>query len=108
VAATADGVWIGFGYNGKEEQADLWHFDLSSKCWQQVRTTGSLPTARSVTDMVLLRGSLQQPTLFVFGGEFTPSQQGHEGAGEYHDDAYVFDIKKSEWTRIAAVSTAAC
>jgi hypothetical protein len=104
MAVDADRVWIGFGYNGKEELSDLWHFELLSKSWHRVKASGDLPTARSVTDLVLLNGDSDHPTLFIFGGEFTPSKQGHEGAGEYHADAYILDIKSMKWTRVPAVS----
>lgn len=46
------------------------------------------------------------PALFVFGGEFTPSAQGHEGAGEYHADAFLYNVKANAWTGIK-VSTRA-
>jgi len=42
-----------------------------------------------------------QGSLFVFGGEFTPSAQGHEGAGEYHRDAWLFSIAEQTWSEVS-------
>lgn len=50
------------GYNGKEEQADLWKFDLKSRSWSRVQPLGDAPKARSVTDLVLLPDYCKSPT----------------------------------------------
>lgn len=39
-------------------------------------------------------------SLFVFGGEYTPSSQGHEGAGLFHSDSYVYDIALQQWKQV--------
>jgi hypothetical protein len=56
LAAFESTVYVGFGYNGVEEQTDLWSFDLAAKKWTRLETTGEKPTARSVTDLVALPG----------------------------------------------------
>ena len=98
-AVHVDGsVHVLFGYNGKQELDQHFVFSLSQRAWQQVQAVGSSsPTPRSVTDCVHLPGL---GSLWVFGGEFTPSVNGHEGAGEYHADAHLFDIKRSVWSMV--------
>lgn len=95
--ATADAVFIAFGYNGKEEQEDLWRFDLGKKSWSKIEPRGEVkPSTRSVTDLAAGANG----TFFVFGGEFTPSAQGHEGAGAYLDDAFLFNEKDQTWSKL--------
>jgi hypothetical protein len=153
--AGVDGtVFVGFGYNGHEEQSDLWRLDASrvgqqpGPRWQRVELAQDSvkPAARSVTDLVALPNFCQtqyarlcalvcvlthraysstqlfplcvlcvgsvctcwlpdavgagRHALYVFGGEFTPSVQGHEGAGEYHRDAFVFNVHTHRWHAI--------
>jgi hypothetical protein len=75
-------VHVLFGYNGKSEQEDHYIFDLASSRWSRVRVADAItPTARSVTDVVYLGSLGAQGSLLVYGGEFTPSVNGHEGAG---------------------------
>jgi hypothetical protein len=104
LAAFDDSVFTGFGYNGKNELNDLYRFDLTTHKWTSVDIMGG-PSARSVTDLVALSCSVGTDKsvsnkLFVFGGEWTPSVKGHEGAGEYHSDAFVMDVKTNIWTKI--------
>lgn len=102
LAAFENTIFVAFGYNGKEEQRDLWRFDLNTKSWTKVTPSGDVtPTPRSVTDLVALPSfaTSRGDQLFVFGGEFTPSAQGHDGAGEYHSDAYVYDLTSNTWSQ---------
>ena len=93
-----------FGYNGKEELDTHYTLTLatpttSSTGWQlQSQSTGDRPAPRSVTDTVYL-SSLN--ALFTFGGEYTPSVQGHEGAGSYHDTAYVYRLADGVWVKVS-------
>lgn len=74
-----------FGYDGKCEQGDHFVFDLDTLRWSRLHGAAAdrdhhakHPPARSVTDVVYLPGvGSGQGSLFVFGGEFTPSAQGH-------------------------------
>ena len=101
----SDGLHVLFGYNGKEEQRDHWLWDKTARHWRQLLcATG--PAARSVTDVVYLPGVGASGSLFVFGGEFTPSAQGHEGAGSYHNDAWLFDLASQSWSQAGSGSTA--
>ena len=97
IVHASDGLHVLFGYNGKEELADHWLWDKQVRRWDLL-SGDSGPRARSVTDVVFLRGVGEKGSLFVFGGEFTPSAQGHEGAGSYHNDAWLFDIALSTWS----------
>ena len=56
LAADDANVYVAFGYNGKEEQDDLWKFDRTNKSWTKVEPNGQKPTPRSVTDLVALKG----------------------------------------------------
>ena len=103
LVALPDAVHVLFGYNGKVEADDHFVFDLVTKVWRQVQTP-IVPPARSVTDAVYVSRIGRLGSIFVFGGEFTPSQQGHEGAGEYHGDAWLFDIDTERWTQISTPS----
>ena len=93
-----------FGYNGKEELDLHYTFTLdtpttSATGWQlQTQSTGDRPAPRSVTDTVYLSAL---NSLFTFGGEYTPSAQGHEGAGSYHASAYVYNLKADEWVQVS-------
>jgi len=69
---------------------------LETSEWKKLEHLVS-PPARSVTDVVHLPGLGNAGSLFVFGGEFTPSSQGHEGAGTYRDDSWVYDLESNKW-----------
>lgn len=112
--AVHNGVaYVAFGYNGKEELGDLWSIDTNidtNAQWVKLWSSSSNesndnrgPAPRSVTDMVVLTniiGLPGRPALFAFGGEWTPSANGHEGAGEYHDGAWCYDIPGKHWLRV--------
>lgn len=68
----------------------------------QCVNTDPRPAPRSVTDLVALPAVGRHGALFVFGGEFTPSSQGHDGAGEFHRDAWLFDLDSEQWTKVCA------
>ena len=93
-----------FGYSGKEELDTHYTFTLatpttSASGWQlQPQSTGDRPAPRSVTDTVYLPAL---NALFTFGGEFTASAQGHEGAGSYHDSAYLYRLDEAEWVKVS-------
>ena len=97
IVHASDGLHVLFGYNGKEELADHWLWNKQDRRWDRL-TSNDGPPARSVTDVVFVRGVGAKGSLFVFGGEYTPSAQGHEGAGSYHRDAWLFDIASSTWS----------
>ena len=96
-----------FGYNGSEELDTHYTLALSTPTtatsgWQlQTRSSGERPAPRSVTDTVYLPSV---DALFTFGGEYTPSAQGHDGAGSYHNSAYVYQMGAGEWARVSSGS----
>lgn len=48
-------LYIGFGYDGKQELQDVWMWDISSKQWQELPcSTNMKPSNRSVTSLVVL------------------------------------------------------
>ena len=98
-------VHVLFGYNGKEELTQHFTFDLATSTWAAVKATGHLPAARSVTDAVHLAGL---NCLWAWGGEFTPSAQGHDGAGLYHSgQGLLFDLTSHEWKKAEGEGPAA-
>ena len=91
-------IHVLFGYDGKEELQQHFAFDLTTKDWTRVgsgKEGGMQPDARSVTDAVWLE---KVGGVWAWGGEYTPSAQGHEGAGSYHGGrGWVFDVKEGQW-----------
>ena len=89
-------IHVLFGYNGSEELDQHFAFDLNTQQWGRVETgEGVRPDARSVTDAVYLP---KLDGVWVWGGEYTPSAQGHEGAGSYHGGkGWLFDVKEAQW-----------
>jgi hypothetical protein len=88
----------------------VWTFDVpedaaSTPAQRWVERTaeqsGDVPSARSVSAVTALDGS----QLFVFGGESVPSDEGHEGAGVFTDDAFVLDQRTMAWTEVVPHST---
>ena len=90
-----DTVHVLFGYNGKVELDHHSAFHLPTRQWSPIHATGHLPTPRSVTDAVYLPGLRG---IWTWGGEYTPSAQGHDGAGSYHGgQGLVYEVAGKEW-----------
>jgi N-acetylneuraminic acid mutarotase len=112
IVHASDGLHVLFGYNGKQEQVDHWLWHADTHNWEQLSTQSSnessdvdsCPAARSVTDVVFLPNLGVAGALFVFGGEYTPSAEGHLGAGSYHNDAWLFDISSRQWGKVHAAN----
>lgn len=75
---------------------DIFAFDVEKGNWKEVHTTGDVPTPRSVHSAVYLGGR----RVFLWGGEGSPSNLGHEGAGKHFGDGFILDLDSNEWTRI--------
>ena len=101
------------GFNG-EQLGDLWEFSLPSSSalvhdtvvqgqWVDVtaQQQGDVPSARSVAAVT----AVDEHTVFLFGGESVPSDDGHEGAGEFTNDAYILDTRTTTWTQIDSGSS---
>ena len=83
--ATADGtaLWLVGGFAGHETN-DILRFDLGSHTWERKPSEWLRP--RSVcASLPLGRG------LMLFGGEVSPSDRGHEGAGGFASDLLAID-----------------
>ena len=96
LVAHADKLFVIEGSTGKEE-GDVHMFDLTQQKWQEV--TGGMPLpARSVFACGLVpqvcnecgteSSDKTSQWIMVFGGEVDPSDLGHEGAGDYVDEAF--------------------
>ena len=59
------------------------------------------PTNRSVAGMVPVSTGQGRNYLLIFGGETTPSNQGHAGAGKFLNDAWAFQLKPEGGTAAA-------
>jgi hypothetical protein len=73
-----------------EELDDCFRYDLATKKWTRIE---SLPRKLSVfacssVDDSLWGGKIR---LILHGGEVDPSTAGHNGAGEFSNDTYLFD-----------------
>jgi len=121
LAVLGSSLYLYAGYSGKYELGDLWRWDLTKASndeakWECLQTheesvsagpqfggeeKQERPPPRSVTDLVALPDYFGsgRGCLFVFGGENTASAQGHDGAGIYHEDAWIFDVTEKRWIK---------
>jgi hypothetical protein len=92
-----------FGFDGKHPQSDHYVYHLPTATLQRLpEHPASDAPARSVTGVVSLRrANGAKDAIFVFGGECEASAQGHEGAGQYLGDAWLFDGDTATWQRAA-------
>lgn len=87
--ASADGrsLWVCAGFAG-EETNDLLRFDISTRQWERAPSGWLRP--RSVSASFSLAHP-SGPALLLFGGEVSPSDKGHEGAGAFASDLIAID-----------------
>ena len=80
--AAPDGrsLWLVGGFAGRETN-DILKFDLDSQSWTRYPSEWLRP--RSVCASFSLGGAV-----FVLGGEVSPSDRGHEGAGGFASDMF--------------------
>lgn len=88
-------LFVHGGFSGKELD-DFYSFDTEELVWTKLEPKGTIPEARSVHGLY----KLDEKHLFVFGGEKEPSKKGHEGAGLYFSDGFIYDIEKNEWKKV--------
>jgi hypothetical protein len=83
--ATADGkyLWLVGGFVGHETN-DMLRFCLRSSTWERRPSEWLRPRSVSASFAV-------QSAVCVFGGEVSPSDRGHEGAGGFAADLVAFD-----------------
>lgn len=92
-------IHILFGFDGKNALGDHFVFDRATKNWQNLTNESApAPPARSVTGVVALPALGARGSLFVFGGESAASAQGHEGAGKYLQDTWIYDLASQSWS----------
>jgi len=94
LVSTSSALYVLFGFNG-EELGDVHRYDLNQNEWTELHLSGA-PEPRSVHCAC----SLNDDQIFVFGGERSPSKQGHVGAGEYWQDAFTWHTGTSEWKQV--------
>ncbi len=73
---------------------DLWAFEFKTESWSQLTTSGTTPSPRGGTSMVL---SKKRNKLYVFGGSTSTTD-----AFTAKNDTYSLDLKTGVWTAIAA------
>ncbi len=85
---------IVFGGFCGHELDQLWTFDVMTETWMCIERTEPWPKARSVFAM----GDLSS-NIIVAGGEGSPSDIGHDGAGSFFSDIWHLD-QSFKWTRL--------
>lgn len=74
------------GFCGHELD-DCYRYDISKRTWSKIE---NLPRKLSVFACSSIRNN-SNVRLILHGGEVDPSTMGHNGAGEFSSDTYVFD-----------------
>ncbi|KAL9087235.1 MAG: hypothetical protein Q9165_006729 [Trypethelium subeluteriae] len=87
------------GFDGKQEiggTVDI--YDISQNSWTSISyATGPMP--RSVAALTAVSIGGREYLVYAFG-EADPSKIGHEGAGKFLKDIWIFDLEKSEWSEL--------
>lgn len=88
-------VYVIAGFNGREMN-DVHKFDTVTKLWTTMSFQKSLPP-RSVF------GNVTDGTnIVVICGEIDPSDQGHQGAGNFSNECFILNtIEPLEWVRVS-------
>eukprot|EP01127_Copromyxa_protea_P014060 TRINITY_DN3869_c0_g2_i3.p1 TRINITY_DN3869_c0_g2~~TRINITY_DN3869_c0_g2_i3.p1 ORF type:complete len:180 (-),score=37.24 TRINITY_DN3869_c0_g2_i3:36-575(-) len=96
VTATESDIYVFYGFNGGELD-DIFAFNIETGAWREIKTTGEeTPTPRSVHSVSYLGNQ----RIFLWGGEGSPSNLGHEGAGKHFGDGFVLELGSNQWTKI--------
>ena len=88
----ADFLYVIAGFCG-EELNDMYKFDIAANGWTRI---ADLPRKLSVfacstVESSKLKVNGHNVKLILHGGEIDPSTIGHNGAGEFSNDTYIFD-----------------
>ena len=89
-------MWLIGGFAG-EETNDILRFDLEGEKWTRCPSEWLRP--RSVSASFSLGGAV-----FGFGGEVSPSDRGHEGAGGFAGDIFAIDATTGEPLTVRTVA----
>ena len=96
----SDCLYVIAGFKG-EELDDMYKYDLATRQWTQMT---SVPRKLSVfacatvkSDAIKFDG--KRIRLVLNGGEVDPSTKGHNGAGEFTNETYIFE--GSKWHKLA-------
>jgi len=76
---------------------DVYKFNLETNSWSTVPSENLRP--RSVFGVCTLGTKI-----VLFGGEVTPSDAGHAGAGNFENDVVALDTDSLEWSSIPSES----
>ncbi|CAN8315732.1 unnamed protein product [Cochlearia groenlandica] len=87
-------IWVIYGFRG-EECDDVHCFDVESKEWSKVETTGEKPQPRSV-----FAAAGVGKYVIVFGGEIEKDPNGHLGPGKLSGLGYVLDTETLVWKKL--------
>ena len=94
LAAVGEALYVVGGFAGREMN-DVHAFDTAKKTWWSLTFNTPLPP-RSVFGI----GSYGN-NIMVVCGEVDPSDQGHEGAGNFSNEAFVLDTSNpQDWVRV--------
>jgi len=95
-------IFVYGGFTGYE-LGDAWIFNTKTNEWKEVEMTGQLPEKRSVFGYTVLGDVTQgkgRCRFVIFGGEGSPSNLGHLGAGHFFDDAFVLELSNLVWQQV--------
>ncbi|XP_013384298.1 nitrile-specifier protein 5 [Lingula anatina] len=97
ITALGGAIYVTAGFSGKEMN-DMHRFDIATRTWSQLSMARPIPP-RSVFGCV----PVGEHHLIAFGGEVDPSDQGHEGAGEFSNETFVFNTQNPTegWTKVS-------
>lgn len=90
-------MYIIGGKNNSSYFNDTWYFDILSEEWIEVTTSGTSPSARSLSTCIYYRGDGgggSEKKIYLFGG--------HNGS-TYHNDVHILDLSTDEngsWSNV--------
>lgn len=91
------------GFDGTTEQGGCVDvYDPRENSWSSIEFPPdgkNGPEPRSVAALLAVHVS-QKPSLITLFGERDPSSLGHMGAGKMLDDAWLFDLDSSKWSKV--------
>jgi len=95
IVAKGTKAYVFGGFSGKQLD-DFWSFNFETDQWSLLDEKAEvIPEARSVACGLRLGNNF-----FVFGGEKEASASGHEGAGLYLNNSFIYDFTGGMWTQV--------
>ncbi|TRY76610.1 hypothetical protein TCAL_13457 [Tigriopus californicus] len=80
---------------------DLWKLDLKTRTWQRPLSTGTYPSPKACSTMVLSQGQL-----YLFGGWTHPSLYPLHQSWRLFNELHCYDIEQNRWSHLTPVGVA--